>query len=133
RYLRHLQVRDLLQTTRERMHAAGVETLADVRAAQAPLVGLSPEASRKKRELQEFLFARVYRHYRVVRLVEKARRVLVRLFEAFCEQPQQLPDEYREWVDVAGVERGVGDYIAGMTDRYAQHEYRKLFRPFEPM
>ena len=133
RYLRHQQVRDLIQTTRDRLQAHGVDSLEAVRQAQEPLVGLSPEAKRKKRELQEFLFHKVYRHYRVVRLVEKARRVIHRLFEAFCEAPKQLPDEYREWVDAAGLERGVADYIAGMTDRYAQHEYRKLFRPFEPM
>ena len=133
RWLRRAQIEDLITTTRANLAAAGVSDLAGVRAHQGTLASLSDDAQRRKRALQRILETQVYRHYRVVRLVEKARRFLERLFHAFVEQRQQLPDEYQEWVDVAGLERAVCDYLAGMTDRYAQHEYRKLFRPFEPM
>jgi len=133
RRMRRRMLRDLIATSRERIAAAGVASLADVRRHPTPLAGLSPGAQARKAQLQEVLWRRVYRHYRVVRLVEKAGRFLTDLFGAFCEQPQQLPEEYQEWVEVAGLERGVCDYLAGMTDRYAQREHRKVFRPFEPM
>ncbi len=128
-----LQMRDLVATTRARIEALGVRSLDDVRACSEPLVGLSPEVRAHKAELQRFLFQRVYRHYRVMRQMDKARRFLQALVEEFTRSPQLLPDEYQEWVKVAGLERGVCDYVAGMTDRYAQHEYEKLFKPFEPM
>lgn len=128
-----LQMRDLVATTRARLDTLGVRTLDGVRACKEPIVGLSPDVRALKAELQRFLFQRVYRHYRVMRQMDKARRFLQALFEEFSKNPQLLPDEYQEWVKTAGLERGVCDYVAGMTDRYAQHEYEKLFKPFEPM
>lgn len=128
-----LQMRDLVATTRARIEALGIRSLDDVRACQEPIVALSPDVRALKAELQRFLFQRVYRHYRVMRQMEKARRFLQALFEEFVRNPQLLPDEYQEWVRTAGLERGVCDYVAGMTDRYAQHEHEKLFKPFEPM
>ncbi|RMG08843.1 MAG: deoxyguanosinetriphosphate triphosphohydrolase [Planctomycetota bacterium] len=134
--IRHLvgaQVRDLVDTTRQRLAEHGIQGLADVRAAREPLVGLSEKALRRKRELQRFLDERVYQHYRVKRQVLKGRRFLSDLFAEFCRHPNLLPEEYQEWVEREGLERGVCDYIAGMTDRYAQREHRKLFAVFEPM
>jgi dGTPase len=134
--IRHLvgtQVRDLITTTRARLDAAKIGSLEDVRAAKEPLVGLSARSWQRKRELQAFLDARVYKHYRVKRQVLKGRRFITDLFREFCAHPHLLPEEYQEWVENAGVERGVCDYIAGMTDRYAQREHQKLFAVFEPM
>ena len=128
-----LQMRDLVTYTRSRIEALGLTSLEAVRACQEPAVGLSPDVRALKAELQRFLFQRVYRHYRVMRQMDKARRFLQALYREFSHSPQLLPDEYQEWVKLAGLERGVCDYVAGMTDRYAQREYQKLFQPFEPM
>lgn len=133
RYLRREQLQDLIATTRARLSEGGVESVADVRAAQGELVALSEGARRRQRELQAFLEERVYRHYRVKRQVEKGQRVIEDLFREFLARPHLLPEEYQEWVEQAGLERGVCDYVAGMTDRYAQREHQKLFALFEPM
>ena len=127
------QVRDLIEHTHARLEELGVRSLDDVRAATAPLVALSPSVRQGKLELERFLLERVYRHWRVWRSVHKAERFLAALYRELVADPRLLPDEYREWVAEAGLERGVCDYLAGMTDRYAQREYQKLFEPFEPM
>ena len=74
---------------------------------------------------------RVYRHYRVARMVNKAQRFVTALFHEFTEHPRQLPTKFQSWADEVGLERAVCDYIAGMTDRYAQEEYQRLFQPFQ--
>jgi dGTPase len=131
RFLIDLQVTDLVATTRRRLEEEKVHDFAGVRGARKPLVGLSAELDARKHELQEFLFKRVYRHYRVMRMAEKAKRFLAALFDEYVRHPHELPEEYQEWVAREGLHRGVCDYIAGMTDRYAQREYEKLFHPFE--
>ncbi len=131
RFLVDLQVTDLVATTRRRLEEDRIASFDDVRHAKRPLVGLSGELDARKHELEEFLFKRVYRHYRVMRMAEKAKRFLGALFEEYVKHPHELPEEYQEWVAREGVHRGVADYIAGMTDRYAQREYEKLFHPFE--
>jgi len=73
----------------------------------------------------------VYHHYRVARMSNKAKRFISELFEAYTSDPRQLPFEYQEWVQQAGLHQAVCDYIAGMTDRYAQDDYMRLFDPFE--
>ncbi|HTL69817.1 MAG TPA: deoxyguanosinetriphosphate triphosphohydrolase, partial [Candidatus Eisenbacteria bacterium] len=84
-----------------------------------------------RQELRDFLKAKLYRHYRVVRMSDKARRFIRALFEVYVSRPQQLPPGSQKRLKAEGVERVVCDYIAGMTDRYAQDEYRKFFEPFE--
>ncbi len=131
RFLIDLQVTDLVATTRKRIEENGIKSFDDVRNAKRPLVGLSSALDAKKHEFQEFLFKRVYRHYRVMRMAEKAKRFVQALFAEYVKHPHELPEEFQEWVAREGVHRGVADYIAGMTDRYAQREYEKLFHPFE--
>jgi dGTPase len=134
RFLLGRQIADLVSTTQARLEAAEISSLADVRAFDGEaLVGLSAPVLKAKKELQAFLQARVYKHYRVKRQVQKGRRLLKALFEEYCKNPHLLPEEYQEWVRREGCERGVCDYVAGMTDRYAQREYQKLFALFEPM
>jgi dGTPase len=84
---------------------------------------------RLKAGLEEFLHRRVYRHYRVMRMTRKGRRVLQRLFEEFCQVPELLPERYAQRALAGNRQRVVCDYLAGMTDRYAQEEYRRLFQP----
>ena len=83
-----------------------------------------------KEELETFLHQRVYNHYRVQRMAAKGRRFLTEMFSAFCRTPQLLPERYQRRVQSETRERVVCDYLAGMTDRYAQNEYLRLFQPF---
>ena len=81
--------------------------------------------------LRRFLHTHLYQHYRVVRMTEKGRRFIRRLFGAYVEKPEQLPPAVRERIEKDGLHRAICDYIAGMTDRYIQEEYKRLFEPYE--
>ncbi|GIW71410.1 MAG: deoxyguanosinetriphosphate triphosphohydrolase-like protein [Planctomycetota bacterium] len=130
RRLLDLAVTDVLETTRARLAERGIDSVAAVRASRGYLVGPSAALAAELAELKAFLFERYYRHWRVMRMVRKAQQVVVRLFEAFVAEPRTLPQRWQAWCEQAGRERAVADYIAGMTDRYAQREYRRLFEPF---
>jgi dGTPase len=121
----------LVFTTELNLKAAGIKTLEDVRAAKAAVVGFSPEMARHKLTLQKLLHEHVYRHHRVLIMSEKARKFITELFQAYVANPMILPPHFQAWAKTTGTERAVADYIAGMTDRYCQDEYRKLFHPFE--
>ncbi|HEY6395267.1 MAG TPA: hypothetical protein VIX12_07590, partial [Candidatus Binataceae bacterium] len=84
-------------------------------------------------EIKQMMAERLYRHYRVSRMTEKAGRVLARLFETYMAEPRQMPEHVllRAERDAEPIPRAVADYIAGMTDRFALDEYRKLFDPDE--
>src|SRR5262249_46065830 len=124
------QVSDLLEHTRAQLHCERVRSVADVRAAPGPLVGPGPEVRALKAELEEFLHPRVYRHYRAMRRAHKGRRFLRLLFDEYCRAPDQLPDRYQHRARDGRLERTVCDYLAGMTDRYAQDEFLRLFQPY---
>jgi dGTPase len=96
------------------------------------VIGHSDEMKAQARELKDYLFQHMYRHYRVVRMAQKAGHFITQLFEAYQSEPEQLPDGVRQRLDQSDIslERVVCDYIAGMTDRYALQEYQKLFDPF---
>lgn len=94
------------------------------------VVGYSAEFGEKVRALKRFLFERMYRHYRLVRMQTKAERFLAELFEAYVKEPHMLPSETQERLDSATTERVVADYIAGMTDRYALDEWQRLYDPY---
>jgi dGTPase len=131
RWLIDAEVTDLIAQTELNVARLGIRTVEDVRRGAERAVAFSAEMDAKKRELQRFLFSNVYRHHRVVVMAEKARRFVRGLFDAYVANVDQLPPRFHERADTAGVQRAVADYIAGMTDRYAQDEYRKLFHPFE--
>jgi dGTPase len=131
RQLINLEATDLVQAT---LGAAGRLALGSaeaVRAAKEPAVRFSGGMESAKRELQRFLHERVYRHHRILIMAEKARRFITELFRTYTSNPAQLPPRFQEWAAEVGTPRAVADYIAGMTDRYCQDEYRKLFHPFE--
>ena len=131
RTLINVEVTDLLENTLSRLKSEGIKTVKDVRNYPGLIVSFSPALSEQKKRLQEFLFKNVYQHYRVARMSDKAKRFLEELFVAFINNPKQLPIEYQRWIEEAGLYQGVCDYIAGMTDRFAQDEYKKLFYPYE--
>jgi len=122
-------IRDLLETTRRQIEEADIQSVEDVRAAGRRLVGYSGDMAARVRELKDFLFRNMYRHYRVVRMGDKAGRILRDLFQSLVAEPLQLPPHYRDRVEREGPHRVVCDYIAGMTDRFALDEHRKLFDP----
>jgi dGTPase len=124
------QVGDLLEHTRFRLHQEHIATVTDVRRAAGTLVGFSPQVHAFKAGLEEFLQRRVYRHTRVMRMTVKGQRILHQLFEEFCRTPGQLPERYARRAQAGTPERVVCDYLAGMTDRYAQDEYLRLFHPY---
>ena len=89
-----------------------------------PLAAFSPELVEENRELKRFLRVNLYRHYQVLRMTSKARRIIGDLFGAFIADPRLLPPQYQR---AENQPRSVADYIAGMTDRYAMKEHRRLF------
>lgn len=127
----NMEVIDLLENTVSRIKQEGIHSVRDVRNYPGTIVSFSPSLSEQKKKLQQFLFRNVYQHYRVARMADKAKRFLEELFTAFIKNPKQLPLEYQKWIEEAGLYQGVCDYIAGMTDRFAQDEYKKLFYPYE--
>jgi dGTPase len=123
-------VEDVLEQTLRNVEAGRVASTEDVRLMGRALVAFSPDMAEDLGRLRLFLHERMYRHYRVNRTRSQARRILAELFRLFVDEPSVLPTEWFERVqgrDEAGRVRVVCDYIAGMTDRFAIEEHKKLF------
>jgi len=126
---------DLIAETRERLAAARVHSPGEVRALSGPVAAFSDALAREIRGLRAFLFERMYRHYRVNRMASKARRIVQELFRLLLAEPECLPTEWRQAAAGAGTTvtaRLVADYIAGMTDRFALDEHRRLYDKYAP-
>jgi dGTPase len=125
------QVTDLLEHSRQRLAEQRIRSVEDVRRSPGLLIGPGPVVRALKGPLEQFLHGRVYRNYRVMRMAGKGRRILTALFEEFCRCPELLQERYFQRARAAGnLERTVCDYLAGMTDRFAQDEYLRLFQPY---
>ena len=122
---------DLVLTTKNELEAKGVLSLDAVRDSGSRLVRFSTEIKQKNGDLKLFLYKRLYHHYKVERMRVKAERFLTLLFESYRRNPSLLPLNYQGKFDHLGPERVICDYIAGMTDRYALDEYKRLFEPYE--
>jgi dGTPase len=122
-------VSDVIEATKRNLTEAGVASPDHVRACPQKLVSFSPGIGPQAASLKSFLYHNVYYHYQVVRMKEKARRLIAEIFNAYLEQPQQLPTHIMREVSPTAVPlpRAICDYISGMTDRYAVDEHRKLF------
>jgi dGTP triphosphohydrolase len=132
RRLINLLINDLVAETRRRIQSGHITSIAEVRASTRPLAAHSPEIAGQIKSLKSFLFHRMYRHPRVHRQAEKAKRLVRRLFHTLREDPRLLPLKYQARIqatDQQGKARIVADYIAGMTDRFAIAEYDRLFDP----
>ncbi len=125
------QVRDLVTTTRDRLERAGIDSLEAVRKHDGNLVGYSRTMQRRKAEMEAFLMQQLYRHYRTVKMQEKSKRFIREIFREYVRDPRQLPPDFQVEAERDGKYRAICDYIAGMTDRYCQDEYRRLFHPYE--
>jgi dGTPase len=119
-------INDLIVSSSERIEAAGVGSPEEVRDHPRMLIGHGKELFPLVQELQAFLHEHFYRHPHLVELSEHARRVLHALFEAYVARPAEMSPWYGGWADEVGLERAVCDYLAGMTDRFAEDEYARL-------
>ena len=122
-------IEDVLAETGSRLAAGGIETVEDVRRAGRMLVAFSPAMLADLGVLRRHLYERMYRHYRVNRTRSQARRILAEMFQLFMAEPETMPPEWsgKAVGDQTRRARAVCDYIAGMTDRYAIEEHRRLF------
>jgi dGTPase len=122
-------VKDLVAETGMRLAQSGVKSVEEVRQFGAPIAAFSEEMRNHDQALKRFLAERMYRHYRVNRMSSKARRVVRELFQLFLAEPECLPGEWRALTRDKAPEtaRIVADYLAGMTDRFALDEHRRLF------
>jgi len=128
-------VGDLIGETARRLADSGVRSADDIRNLGSAVADFSAEMRGHDRTLKQFLYRRMYRHYLVNRMSSKARRVVHELFRLFHAEPETLPDEWRPQPGAAEAEcaRIVADYLAGMTDRFALDEHRRLFDTYSPV
>ena len=124
-------VGDVLNETRRRVADAGVETIDEVRVAGRQLAGFSPELEGQERELKRFLYTRFYSSPRLEDIRIEAQRVVANLFAAYRDDPTLLPDLWRNDGDEVQRLRTIGDFIAGMTDRFAVARHRELVGPVD--
>lgn len=120
------QVTDILAESGRRLAVANPANLTDV-AVAPPLIAFSASMHTENQALKGFLRANLYRHYQVLRMTNKAHRIIGELFSAFMTDLRLLPPQYQDLAAAEGDARAVADYIAGMTDRYAMKEYQRLF------
>jgi len=126
-------IRDVIAETNARLEALAPRDADAIRHAQRPVVAFSPSLAEANLRIKSFLYTRMYRHWRLRRMAGKAKRLTRELFSLFYADPMLLPDEWRERAGAAGSAQAaqvVCDYIAGMTDRFAMDEHRRLTDPF---
>ena len=124
-----MEVSDLLDATVGRMQPLNLVSVEQLQRLDSNMVGFSDNFRRMNQQLKSFLFQNMYQHHRVVRMQTKAERILEDLFNAYIENPEVLPSEVQERARAGELHRTICDYIAGMTDRFAQEEHSKLFDP----
>ncbi len=131
RLLINRQAQDLISNTQKNIDRCGIRSLPDLGKTSERVVAFSREMTQLKKEWRSFLSERFYNHYRIVRMTEKGVRLIRAIFQVYLERPAQLPPTVVKRAKKEGLYRAVCDYIAGMTDRFAQDEYQRLFEPYE--
>ncbi|MDI6606351.1 MAG: deoxyguanosinetriphosphate triphosphohydrolase [Candidatus Omnitrophota bacterium] len=131
RSLINIQVTDLIAQTQRNIERLKFSSYMDAKKMDKKVVLFSKNMLNLRLPLRAFLVERLYHHYRVIRMSTKAKRFIEELFRVYIEKPEQLPIDAQKKIPVEGVRRVLCDYIAGMTDRYALDEYKKLFDPYE--
>jgi len=130
RRLIEAMINDVIAETQRRIADLAPTSAAEVRALGQPLVGFSPEMAGHEKALKAFLFDNMYRHFKVNRMMSKGRRIVGELFDLYLGEPGCLPHTWQDQTDGAGTAqtaRVACDFIAGMTDRFALEEHRRLF------
>jgi dGTPase len=142
------QVVDLIQESTRRLQQSGIRTIDDVRTTDVVLIHSSPQGQQLRTGLEQFLLEKVYRHHKVLTMTAAGHRVVKALFDEYVAHPELLPERHlRRWshadsvigkprqprlpgrIPMDSLPRVVGDFLAGMTDRFAQRDYRRLFLP----
>ena len=131
RSLINLEVTELIKQSENNIKRLKISSCAGVREAKKRIISFSPGKKKKMEELRDFLLKNLYRHYRVVRMSNKARRFIKELFAVYLSSPDQLPPTSYQRLKNEDKRRVICDYVAGMTDRYCLDEYKKLFEPYE--
>jgi len=126
-------VTDVVEESAARLGKLGARSVDEIRASTTPLVQPSEEIAQAARELKRFLFENLYHHPRVLRMNRKAERILGDLYRIYRDDPRQLPRHVIRRFAEDGEARVIADYIAGMTDRFALAEHKKLLDPHEPV
>jgi dGTPase len=136
RRLISLMVEDVAAETSQALNGLRPESAAEIRLHEKPLVGFSAGLRGEFLDLKDFLFRRMYRHERVIQVMRNAQLALTKVFGAFMADPSLLPTDWMEACGAPGdrvTARAVCDYIAGMTDRFALQEYRRIFHMEFPL
>jgi dGTPase len=126
-------VNDLLTTSRAAIAASGVRSVEEVRAWPTALIGFSPAMAAAERELKRFMYAALYHHPQQMAVADRARDIVAGLADAYLADPDLLPQWWRESLPAEEPwrTRAIGDFIAGMTDRYALSRYREIVGPID--
>ncbi|MCK4422882.1 MAG: deoxyguanosinetriphosphate triphosphohydrolase [Candidatus Omnitrophica bacterium] len=131
RFLINAEVTDLIINSEKRISELDVTSVAQVKQLPDKVVGFSANMHKDMEQLRKFLMENLYKHYRIVRMTNKAKRFIKELFAVYLSKPKQLPPTAQQTVKDGNWHRVICDYIAGMTDRYCLDEYKKLFDPYE--
>ena len=129
RHLVGLLVTDMIETTDNRLKKSRASSALEIQKLSYNVIGFGEDMNHNNRELKDFLYNSLYRHYRVMRMQVKAEHTITDLFTAYRAEPLILPDHVQSWIPQRGLERTICDYIAGMTDRYAIEEHERLYEP----
>ena len=129
RELLGLMISDAISHTHEQLKTNTIQTTEDVRTAKGKLVSSSPKLREQLKALKAFLYQNFYFHYRLIRMTKKADFILERIFNAYLESPNMLPEGVQAAAAEESLMRALTDYLASMTDRFASDEYNRLFDP----
>jgi dGTPase len=119
-------ISDMIEQAHKALSEAEPNHAEQARRQEQRLITLSPEMETMCSETNRYLDEHFYRHYRVARMVVRSERILDELFQGFQRRPETLPPEFQDWASETGLERSVCDYLAGMTDRFAEDEWNRL-------
>jgi dGTPase len=125
------QVTDLLKESSGKLEKLENKTSQEVRLSNKRVIYFSDKMQKQRKEIRDFLSKNLYNHYRVIRMTSKAKRFVEDLFNVYIKNPKQLPPFAQERMKREPLHRVICDYIAGMTDRFALDEHKKLFNPYE--
>ncbi|MBN2119459.1 MAG: deoxyguanosinetriphosphate triphosphohydrolase [Candidatus Omnitrophica bacterium] len=132
RNLINFKVTDLIEHSKHKLSSLNINSWKKVKSQETRLVAFSPYVSRLRKPFRKFLYDNLYCSRRVLRMTEKSKRFIQELFENYCKNPWQIPKNLlKQKIKKESLKRTVADYIAGMTDRFALDEYKKLFDPYE--
>jgi dGTPase len=122
-------IEDVIDESRRRIAETNLTTARQAREAGRASIGFSPGMAGADRDVKTFLFSHMYRHPEVRRVREKAEEMVRSLFQAYVAAPDAMPAEWAARASEGMAQRAAADYIAGMTDRFAVGEFRRLFDP----